>query len=407
MGILIRIYIKFVYKVIRYLFILLSALIFVPLVLIVRLIHPFVLIRFGGFCYSRIGHFAADAGRYHADILLGKSNCLDLFWLPDHTCNDQWALMVRRNMNVYWWVRYMDKWNRLIPGGKKHIREGTRDTEGFIEQSRNTFSFLNSEDEYAKRWLRQKGWRDGEPFVCLLVRDEAFLPNYELTGLGDKKSYDQYNYHDYRNTEIDTYIPALEWLAKQGVWVFRMGKIMKKRLPKISPKIYDYAFSDQKNDLLDIWLFANCDLCISTGSGPDTISYVYRRPILHVNFMPLNLLWSWTNIVCSPKHLYWKVTGNHLTLNEYLLSNYLQSQAYKEHDIEIVDLTPDEILLATQEAWSRLKNEWEETAQDFNDNELFWEIFRNDPAFFTYHNWVNPLARISSVFLRSNQGWLK
>ena len=35
--------------------------------------------------------------------------------------------------------------------------------------------FLNEENKRAKNWLHTQGWQEGEPFVCLLVRDDAFL----------------------------------------------------------------------------------------------------------------------------------------------------------------------------------------------------------------------------------------
>ena len=39
--------------------------------------------------------------------------------------------------------------------------------------------FLSSEEEQAKVWLRSKGWEDGQKFVCILVRDDAYLGSEE------------------------------------------------------------------------------------------------------------------------------------------------------------------------------------------------------------------------------------
>ena len=46
----------------------------------------------------------------------------------------------------------------------------------------------------------------------------------------------------------------MEWLADQGVWVLRMGKIMERPIPTEHPRIVDYAFEPNKSDFLDIWL---------------------------------------------------------------------------------------------------------------------------------------------------------
>ena len=47
----------------------------------------------------------------------------------------------------------------------------------------------------------------------------------------------------------------------------------------------DINYLSDKNDFMDIWLFAHCTACISTGTGLDLLSVVYNRPILLLNYI--------------------------------------------------------------------------------------------------------------------------
>ncbi len=375
----------------------------VPAVLIIRLIRPFVVIRVGGFSCLRIGHFAADAGHQWAKLQDKPANMVDWFWIQEPTCNKQWAKMVKRNFPCYFWVKHLYRWNLLLPGGSLHHRPpsktGSRDIGGILERAQAKMEFLPEEEREAKTWLRSQGWKEEDPFVCVLVRDSAYL------GTTQRLCQNDWNYHNYRDSDIATYVPALEWLANQGVWVLRMGRIMSKPILSSHPRVIDYAFSPEKNDLLDIWLFANCHLCISTGSGPDIVSDVYRRPLLFLNFIPVSCLFSWSNAMHLPKTLVWKESGKPLTLQEHIQHSYFQQSLYDHAGIEIVDMTPEEITSAVQECWQRQKGDWIDTDEDLALQRRFWEILMAHPEFLKYHGWIHPEARIGANYLRKAQSY--
>ena len=250
-------------------------------------------------------------------------------------------------------------------------------------------SFLPDEDAEAKAWLYRQGWQEGEPFVCLLVRDSSFK-----SGIVGQDTM------TYRNSDIATNATAAEWLAEQGVWVLRMGKKMAKPIPTNHPRIIDYAFHPEKSDFLDIWLFAHCDFCITTLSGPDNISAVYHRPLLVLNFLPLVDLFSWANAMHVPKKLVWQKSNSPLTCREYLENN--GDGNYLNHEgIQWIDLSSEEILAAVQEWWQRLKGTWVDTKSSLDRHHRFWEIYRNHPDFPTYHSWVHPECRMGATWLES------
>jgi putative glycosyltransferase (TIGR04372 family) len=373
-----------------------------PLIILIRGLSPWVLIRIGSILSNRIGHFAFDGAEQLARLNKQPVNTVDLFWIEEPSCNEQLAKMIKRNLPVYSWAKYLDHWNLILPGGVIHHRPssltGSRDKEGLFQTTSQKLEFLPDEIETAKNWLRQQGWKDKEPFVCLLVRDSAYLSNDPLhsgpAGPG-------HIYHNFRDSDIDTYITAANWLADQGVWVLRMGKIMKEPISITHKRIIDYAFQSEKNDLLDIWLFANCSLCITTGSGPDTICESFNKPILDINFMPLLNNRTYSDAVNVPKNLYWENSGVPLNCREYLEYSYQQSKHYEVRGIKIVDLDSTMILKTVQETWQRLQGTWKETDNDLKKYNKFMKILKNHPDYDELHGYLHPKARLGAVWLRS------
>lgn len=304
--------------------------------------------------------------------------------------------MVSRNFHVYSFVKYFYKFDKMIWKNSKHrfepdsFKHGSRDVCGILQNSYTTMSFLKEEEDFCKNWLYSKGWK-GEKFICFVVRDEEYLRRV----FNDRN----YSYHNYRDSEIKSYRKSVEKLNQLGYWVIRMGKIVKEKLNYKNKKFIDYPFLKDKDDLLDIWLMANSYFTVTSGTGLDSVSDVYLRPMVYINFLPLPILNSWRYSVTAPKFLRWKHNNRYLTLNEYLDHNYLVSEKYQEKGILIEDLSEDDILNAILELESRLNNSW----VDFNKSEelkdRFWEILTNWKDFSKYHGWLHPEARVGFYFL--------
>jgi len=369
----------------------------IPLVIFMRIVRPIVHVRICALNAIRIGHFVPDVAEH---LLINKSNSakfLNLYFFLTPISNYQWSDMTRRSaLHVFkGWLRYVYIWNRLIPRGISHEMPSSfsdsRDLRGLINEFDCSFPFTDEEVYECKSWLKSKGWEDGQPFVVLNVRDSKYLknwiPNFDL------------DYHSYRNSDIESYLPSVEWLSNQGVWVVRMGRNMQHPLQSSSVLVIDYAFDDKKSDLLDIWLFANCSGCITTASGPDWISNVYRRPLLCVNASPLGILFSMFNSIWVPKNLQWEDSGESLNLGEYLDHTFLRTDEYTEAGIRIIDLTPEEILVAVKEFWQRIKGSWVETESDKGVQDRFWNHFSNWPLYSSYHGWKHPSSLIGTAWL--------
>jgi len=362
---------------------------------------------------ARIGHMGFQIPLYFAKLKENPANTVDLFSFSSKTCNVQLPKMGRRVLTIYSWVKHLYDWNQFLPGGDVHnqpIIYSQEDKDGLFVKHNQKIPFLPEETNEAKNWLRKQGWSDGEPFVCLLVRDSAYLANDPLHGKGDRGSYLRWQYHDHRDADITTFYPAMKWLADQGVWVLRMGKIMAKQIPSLHPRIIDYAFHSEKSDLLDIWLFANCTGCISSSGGIDVISKVYGIPTISINAVPArHPLYSY-NLIYVPKYQRWPKNHKNHTIKEIILPpdgiEIGNTKKIESFGVELIDLSPDEVLEAVKEFWGRIQGTWIESKEDRILQERFWELFLdyNDKApDGHFHGWKHPDARIGSAWLLSQE----
>lgn len=377
-----------------------SAIWALPLLFLIRLLGRIYPIRVGTFRVNRIGHFVADSSIRLAEDRTSTNGVSTLYWFAEEVANAYWLKLVRERWFNLSFLVYLERWDRIWPGSNSIRREssttGSRDILGLQEKHGKFYSFSDSENEAGISWLRQIGWNYGEPFVVLQVRDSAYLDSEYLI----KSRQMSFDYHDYRDSDIDTYIEASEWLADNGVWVLRMGKVTKKKLVSHSKRIFDYSHCPSRSDFLDVWLFANASLCITTGSGPDAISDAFRVPLLCVNFCPVLYSISWSNALMVPKPLEWRQSGKYLTLKEHCSHAYLRKDFYDDNDICVKNLSSREILDSVIEAWSRVKGYYiEGETERVRQREFRQTLIEHDPIG-RLHGWIHPEFRISSEFLR-------
>ncbi len=377
----------------------------IPAIVLVRLIRPWIFIRFRTIDSSRIGHFLADSSIYLArqDLRSRHLRILDVFWFAKPSCNAQWARMVRRQLTVRWWVPYMIRMNELIPGGRGHIvppgiSSGNRDIYNVLNESSERFRFSKHEDEKAKLWLFRKGWREGEAFVCLAVRDSAYLA---LDPLHTSKNPKHWDYHNYRDSDIDRYVDTVQTLLDRGYWVIRMGKFANSRLSINHNRVIDYPFVSDQDDLMDIWLGAHCRFFVSSGTGIDTTPTIYGKYVVFVNSLPLSLIFSSVKQIWVPKHLRWLESGRLLNLREHFQHGYTSTGEYEQAGIAIEELSPGEITNAVVECEKRIDGSWVQSEEDQALQQRFWNLLREVPNSARFHGTIHSESRVGAAWLKS------
>ena len=380
----------------------------IPILIMMTLVHFFEgKIRIAWISTSRIGHFVDDVCMSLAAINQHDYPYKTYFckkpWEP--VSNDFWLKIFERNVNVKNWL-WVVVWASEIlkPYTPPWLIRPPRMTRGSRNLDGNTKApeFLEYENQMAKEWLMSRGWTEGEPIVCLMVRDSKYL-DATFSARPGRLRRTSFDYHSYRDSAIEDYIKAAEWLAEKGFWVLRMGKVADRPLRSKSTRVIDYANAADRSDLLDVWLFASCALCITTGTGPDAIARNYGRPILSVNFLPLVMQHTWSDDIIAPKSLFWQ-GGERLSLLQHIEASYTRTEQYAEAGIEIRDLTDGQILRVVKEAWAQKGDTPMEVAGENVANEFYFALLKEfssgKPGSLPLHSYRHPKARLSFEWLK-------
>ena len=423
-------------------------LISIPLIIILRLIKSWYLIRWGELISSRIGHFCINTELYCCKRDVGinspSQKYLDLFYMRKFVCNKQLDKMWKRSLIVLpaWLLRPLSRVNRFfclfISSFKEHecgYPDGILNHKpDLINKFPAHISFTDKEELKGKEILKKFGLAKDAKFVCLLVRDAGYLNRHAKDEYMDKR----WLYHNYRDGDIDNYVLAAEELAKRGYYVFRMGKNVLKPLKSSNLKIIDYANSEMSNDFMDIYLSAKCSFFISTAAGLDGIAVIFRRPIAYTNYVSFGLMgqkYSNNNrTLLLTKHHINKKTQQELTISEIFSANVAlayRTEEYKLNDIILEENTPEEIRDLVIEMDERLSGRWKDTKEDLLLQKRFWSIVNDEirrleikptKDGFPIGNriWIHRMAvdkvrsrqgkmkaRYGAKFLRENQNWIR
>ena len=380
------------------------------LVLVIRLIRPWLLVRIGSLISNRIGHFAANTELYMCELDAGinvpKQSYIDLFYMAEAPiCNRQLAIMWRRVLRIgpAWLLAPIRRINRLLPNSDLYdplARTSDIDTLNLWDQFSPHIQFSDDEEKKGERGLQAMGIGSEDKFVCLIVRDSAYMSQ-------QFGRHSDFGRHSFRDSDIHTYAPAAEALAQRGYFVIRMGEKVNASINSNHPKVIDYATNGMRNEFMDLYLGAKCYFCISTGTGLDAIPMIFNRPIAYINFMPIGYLRTFTSkFLAISKRFICATTGRPLTLQEILerVGFSLSTDLYTQAGIQLVDNTPEEIRDLVDEMESRLAGLWPTDPVDESLQKEFWKIFlrasvpMNVPT--PVHSKV--LGRVGTFFLRKN-----
>ncbi len=355
----------------------------VPFLLIIRLIWP-KKIKIYQFPSDRIGEYIPAAIKFvyskktteEKIICVNKEIVSNTYWHKKiETLSEIW-FMDKPNL---WW------WNLKLPRSKFHIFYPILENKNptlYVTPEDEFLNFSSVEHQIARSNLVKLGWKEGDKIVCLLVRDSKHL--------NETYPKNDWSYHDYRNSDIGDYAVAIDFLLKQNVWVFRMGRHTKEKLSIKNKRYIEYKDSGIESDFMDIWLFANADGCISNSSGLDWISVLYRKPQLFINYLPMAHILYRSTALIYPKKLIWVKSGIELTLKEYLAHEYFHSEKYRECNIVVVNLAKEELLDGFVEFYERYLKTNELI---FSINQLesrFWHVIKSYYSFFSQSKTIFP-----------------
>lgn len=380
-----------------------------PMVMAIRILRPFVVIRLAKLDSGRIGNlYPADwyLSKLHSDLQCKRR--IDFFYFTSSNnliCNKQWIKMWKRILPHFPFGRIahvVDKLNKQIPGYGFHtiplllLSDWWHSKDDSITQilkyEKANISFTPEEKNIGEKVLRYLGIPEGNGFICFHSRDSAYLDT-----LFPERNW---RYHDYRDSDIQNYVPAMEELTLRGHYAIRMGAIVKEKMQTDNSAIIDYATNDKRNDFMDIYLGAKCRFFICSDTGLAIISEMFRRPIVYVNWVPLRRISTWCqNGLVIPKKFYFPKGKRFLTFKEIINSELgyaSNGDIFKKMDVELIENMPEEIKAVAIEMDERLKGKWETTEEDGELQQRFWVLFGPDKL-------KSRELRIGAEFLRQNK----
>ena len=374
-----------------------------PLVIVIRILRPFVIIRFGELIARRVGHFSGDTEMYLCERNTGKypRNTFDIFFYRNPVSNQQLLTMWRRTLRIWnFWIAYpIYRANLIFPSFSAHTIKipSNRDVQGLLAITPVHLYFTQEEEECGQAQLLKLGIARGREFVCFIARDSAYLDTV----------YPQHNWHNhnYRDSSVSNYLPAAEELTRRGYFALRMGAIVKQALDTPNKMIIDYA-TKYRTEFLDIYLSSKCRFFIGSGCGIDEVPAVFRRPIMLVNYIPIEYVHTWHPVyLFITKKIWSKKDGRFLSYKEIISSGIgsfgkEESDEYEKLGFEIVENTPEEIFDLAVEMDERLKGTWRDSPEDEELQMSFRSVFSSSNK----HGKI--VSRIGSEFLRKNKALL-
>ena len=384
----------------------------IPILLIIYSINSKFLIRFQFLQSTRIGHFAGNTELYLCEkemkINTPKQKYIDLFYCYE-ICNSQLHKMWKKKIKILpKWILYpIFITNRFFSKFFFNLKkfevgnnsDGDRDIHNLYVRAKIHLKFTLDEKKKGEEYLAKFNLTKNSKFVAISVRDKTYLERLNISN--------NWDYHHYRNQDINVFKLATEELTRRGYHVFVMGSLGSNELKTQNKKIINYGNSNLKSDFLDIYLSAKCTFFISAQTGLDAIPRAFRKPILTVISM-VNEITEYSEkefILIRPQL---KIIENRiLKLNEILSIPFkeqevtLENYKVKANDIKHLDSSPEEIRDITIEVMNRLEGKWHPKIDDELLQNKFWKKFREKYDIkFKLPDVIN--AKIGAVFLRKN-----
>lgn len=360
---------------------------------VLRVLAPLYCIRIGLPRVDRIGHMRSNTEFWlRARSLRGPRRSLDLLVAPRTVANEQVARMIARRVpffrsDLLYYVFYQAQ--RAFPD---HPQWQDLSNEGcyfpdIYTRALPQLGFTEEERKHGRSLEARLGIAPGQPYVCFGARSSKYLSQAQPEH--------SWSYHDYRDSDIDTYLPAIRMLVKQGYRAIRMGSVVVGGLPE-EDGIVDYA-NGYRSAFGDVWLMANCRLFVGDTAGLNSLATAADVPTLVTNFIPMAQVPWGERTICIPK-LYRRLGETALLRFDEIaaagLLEAFQTENFAEAGVEIVDSSAEDICAAVEELLSRSDGNWCLNAEDEMLSRRYMSIFPHSHPIKTLK------CQVASSFLR-------
>jgi putative glycosyltransferase (TIGR04372 family) len=227
--------------------------------------------------------------------------------------------------------------------------------------SEQMVSFTEKQKNIGDDILIKMGINKNNKLVSIYTRDSGFLENQD--------NQIDWSYHDYRDTNIESYLKAIKYLIKEGYTVIRIGSEYSKSLGYINDKYIEYNLSNYKSKFMDLYFPYISSFMIGCKSGATDVSVVFNTPILNTDLTIFSEFALGKNDLFIQKKLLHE--KGHIIPFKDLISDkkyylYDGNKMNSLYGISYLDNSEHEILEATKEMHKKIMGNFElSTAQNF------------------------------------------
>ena len=382
------------------------------ILVVLKLISPVVKFRLCVMAFHRFGHLALEPEQMLSNREIDSASRSTHNPFP--FVIDIWSLGPKRlQANRYlakkWKLRIatMPSWivNALFQAGTKFPalqldtpKLSIYGPNNALDKCPPHLSFTNQEVLRAQRDLSVMGVDPTRPFVCLVVRDGG---HYASRGESESSGYQLLNY------DVSDFELAARVLADNGYQVIRMGAGSEKPLLLQHPNVFDYAKSEHRSAFLDIFIAGNCSFALSTQTGPDCVSLVFRRPVCYIDIARYSQFFLGTSIACWNPTVLMK-NGFRMTLKQIMddgVALLKDPDDFEKQGIVSVRSTPEvirDLVVGYQEMFER---GFSLSVDEKNIVHRANEIIEKGMGEFAQNKFGKVTAQLNPVFLRQQGDW--
>ncbi|MBU0459918.1 MAG: TIGR04372 family glycosyltransferase [Nanoarchaeota archaeon] len=392
---------------IKFLIVLFFNLFTVPIIFFYFILDIFIKIRFVCIMDDRIGHLAGSTElflrRINLDIISRKKTRF-IGVASNNPPNKQLMKMFKRKLNIVHLPRKLWYFFRIICCDRKSFMRKL----GFFQfvhiENNNYFEFDNgeaslnftlAEEEKGEDSLRNMGLKGKDWFICFHARDPSYLK---------KTSQLDHGYNCHRDCKISNYIPAANYIIKEGGFSIRMGAVVDNALNgSLSERIIDYA-TKFRSDFGDIFLCSHCKFYLGNSAGLFLVAGIFNIPIAYANLIPMDCIPVRKTDLFIPKKIWSKKEKRYLKFNEIVCSDvcsFVKDEQYNEAGLIPIENTSKEILDLAIEMNERLDGTWKTTKEDEELQQKFKSLFKKGSFCYGFP------SRIGTKFLRENKALLE
>ena len=248
--------------------------------------------------------------------------------------------------------------------------------------------------------LKKKHLKIGEKFLKKIgvKKNDWFVTLHIREGLKEKTQ------ENFRNSNPLNFVKAVETITNKGGFVFRMGDKKSSKMP-IMKNFFDYAHSQHKSELLDIFLAAKSKFCIGTPSGFYPVASTFGVPVLLTNLAQFSTLLSLNrNDIVIPRLIKNKKDLKYLKFKTIFSGPFLwfySDQQFKKKGVVSVENDENDICRGVEEMINKIKDEEKKNILQKKVD----KIVQNEVS--KLHNIkISPLASISKSFLQRHKNHL-